>query len=378
MEQSKEKRSMYEIFDGFKSFISTFLGVIVALFGIAVVFVVASLEGTKEIKASNRENAILMSKWREENDTMFPEHKVDVITFGDKDYYFIITEYDENLNVKEWYFAYEGGLDYIFTDYKFYILTVLTIIVSVFVSQINYTTSVNSTMNTTKFLKTLKVYQDSKEKIAEHSQYLPMFCAYKNKQTYNDVKRNIIESADITYEFYNSKDFDINKLEKWQRKRLKAIKKIKIDRMSTSDLLQEKSRRLRKVSLLPISPERHKRNYMLSTFGTKTISSALSGLTVVLGVVLGNWVLGITYGFTVFVSFITSNITGGDYANNGLRQRFIAKSDYLNEFYNMKEVFIKQVKEEKQVIEEKNQEENYTPIVKPTIEKTFPLVILNT
>ena len=84
-------------------------------------------------------------------------------------------------------------------------------------------------------------------------------------------------------------------------------------------------------------------------------------MVVALGVVLGNWVLGLTYGFTVLLSFITSNITGADYANSGLRQRYIAKADLLNEFYNMVGYFEEEAKKEKQkqeniALEKQNQE----------------------
>ena len=96
----------------------------------------------------------------------------------------------------------------------------------------------------------------------------------------------------------------------------------------------------------------------MTSFIQKIISSALSGMVVALGVVLGNWFLGLTYGFTVLLSFITSNITGADYANSGLRQRYIAKADLLNEFYNMVGYFEGEAKKEKQrqetiILEEK-------------------------
>lgn len=342
------KKTAYELYDGFKSFISTFLGVIVAIIGIGVVFVVSSLEGTKEIKASNKENAYLIGAWRENNVGNFPENRVDIIRYNDKDYYFVVEEFGDNKEVIKWYFAYEGGLGYVFSDYKFYILTGITIMVSVFVAQINYTTAINSTMGTTKFLKTLKVYQDSKNKVAEKTQYIPMFCSYKNKQLYENTKRDIVEGANISYDYYVSERFDPLKLEKWQQEALLEIEKIRIERITPSDLLQEKTSKSKRQSHLPISPEKHKVNYLMTSFIQKIISSALSGMVVALGVVLGNWVLGLTYGFTVLLSFITSNITGADYANSGLRQRYIAKADLLNEFYNMVGYFEEEAKKEKQ------------------------------
>ena len=344
--EKQEKRiNLYEGIDTFKSFISTFLGLFVAIIGIILVFIISTLEGTKEIKASNKENAIIMTMFREQSDKDYPENKVDIVEYNEKSYYFVIEKANDDGTIIDWYFAYDGGIDYVFSDYKFYVLTGITIMISVFVAQINYTTSINSAKNTTKFLKTQKVFQDVKSKISKHTQYIPMFCAYKNKQLYDDEKRRIIESADITYEFFKSDKFDINKLEKWQLDILKGIKKIKVKRISSSDLLQEKNSRSKTISLLPISPEDHKKNYTMTSIVQKIISSALSGMTVAFGVVLGNWVLGLTYGATVLLSFIMANITGADYANNGLRQRYIAKADLLNEFDNMIDFFIEQEKE---------------------------------
>ena len=384
------KRTAYELYDGFKSFISTFLGVIVAIIGIGVVFIVSSLEGTKEIKASNKENAYLIGAWRENNVGDFPENRVDVIRYNDKDYYFVVEEFGDNNEVIEWYFAYEGGLGYVFSDYKFYILTGITIMVSVFVSQINYTTSKNSAMGTTKFLRTLKVYQDSKNRVAEKTQYIPAFCSYKNKQLYENTKRDIVEGANISYDYYVSEKFDPLKLENWQQEALLEVEKIKIGRITPSDLLQEKTSKSKIQSHLPISPEKHKTNYLITSFIQKIITSALSGMVVALGVVLGNWVLGLTYGFTVLLSFITANITGADYANSGLRQRYIAKADLLNEFHNMVGYFEEEAKKEKQkqeniVLEEQKQEtivleeqKQETIILGEKSEKSFlPITVVN-
>lgn len=333
--------SVYERWDGFKTFISTFLGVIIAVVGIALVFIISSLEPTKEIKAPNKVNAHLIEEWRSKYPTeLFPEEKVDLIYYKGEEYYFVIKEKNELGEIEEWYFAYDGGIDYVLYSATFYILTAITIVVSVTVSQTNYTTSINSTMNSTKFIKTLTTYQKSKERVAEYTQYLGDFCRYKNQQAYESKKRSIVESADISYSYYNSKEFDYNSLADWQKKKLDKIKKIKVKRITPSDLLQEGRIRGYTVSLLPTAPEESKRNFFIKNVVQKIISSFLSGLTVIFGFILGEWVLGITYGFVVFMSFITANVLGNDYANNTLRQRYIAKSDLLNEFFNIKEDFI--------------------------------------
>lgn len=339
MEQSNERKNPYELFDGFKSFISTFLGIIVTLIGVALVFLISSLEGSKEIKASNKENAIIMNIWREKTNGEWPENKIEIVEYKNKTYYFVVESYFEDGGIKDWYFAYDGGLEYIFSDYKFYILTLFTIIVSIFVSQINYTTSINGTMRTTSFVKTLIAYQKSKNNISNKTQFLPRFCSFKNRQLYDISKQEIVENANINYNYYISDDFDYDKLEEWQKAQLKSIKKIKIERLTQSDLLQEENKHKGKKSFLPTSPEKHKKSYFYNSLTSKIVSSVLSGFTIAFGVVLGNWVLGITYGFTVLTSFITANIVGSDYANNGLRQRYIAKTDLLDEFSNVVHLF---------------------------------------
>lgn len=345
----KNKSNVYDIIDDFRGNLSKFFGVIIALIGIILVFLVSSLEGTKEIKASNRDNAIMLNMWREEHELEggFPENRVGTISYKNEEYYFIVSEFGENGEVLSWYFAFDGGFGYIFKDWKFYVLTLITIMVSIYVSKVNYTTSKNQAMSGIRFMKTLKVYQDAKDKVKEHTQYIPMFCSYKNKQLYEETKQEIVESLDINYDYFKSESFDVEKLEDWQKQGLEAIKKIKIERISSSDLLREKNDISTKKSHLPISPEEHERRYLRSASIQKVFSSILSGMTISLGFILGNWALGASYAFVVFLSFITSNITGGDYANGGLRQRYIGKADLLNEFYNMIDYFIELDKQEK-------------------------------
>lgn len=346
MEAYKEEvtldKKAYVLYDKVRSWASTFLGVIITVIGVGVIFVISSLEGTKEIKASNSVSAEIISVWREENVGMtFPEPRVEIILFDEKEYYFIMPEDGE------WYFAYEGGLGYVFSDYKFYVLTALTIVVAMYVANINYVSTVKSIRNTDMFSRTLAHYQKTKERVEKHTQYIPDFCIYKNKQAYDMAKRDIVEQADIPYEYYMSKDFDASKLSKWQIKVLKKIKKIKVKKIHSSDLLQEHTHVGVKVTLLPMSQKEHQRMFTISGFFQKVVSSALSGMVVAFGIVLGNWVLGITYGMVIVSSFISSIIVAGDFVSNTLRNRYIAKADYLNEFDNIKDRFI--VKEEEKI-----------------------------
>jgi len=84
----------------------------------------------------------------------------------------------------------------------------------------------------------------------------------------------------------------------------------------------------------------HQRGFVFCVILQRVLTSALSGLTVAFGIVLGNWVLGITYGVSVFISFVSAIVIATDYVNTTLRNRFLAKADLLNEFDNIKEKFI--------------------------------------
>jgi len=224
--------------------------------------------------------------------------------------------------------------------------------------------------NTDIFVRTLKHYQTKKEIVEKHTQYIPEFCVYKNKQAYEIAKRDVIEEAGVQYDKYISPDFDINTLEDWQIKKLKAIKKIKVKKIHSSDLLQEHGYVSTRITLLPMSQKEHQRMFTITGGAQKIVSSALSGLVVAFGVVLGNWVLGITYGLTVVMSFVSAIVIATDFVTTTLRNRYLAKADLLNEFDNIKDMFINKpepvVEEIQEVKVEVKEEEQKSIIYLPT------------
>jgi hypothetical protein len=333
-----------------RTWISTFLGVILTVLGILVVFVISSLEGTKEIQAPNALSATILNVWRENNEGLYPEARAEVIEYEGREYYFVIKfDNPDTEIIEDWYFAYDGGLDYVFSDYKFYVLTSITSVVSIYVAYVNYITTTRSVMGTEAFAKTLKHYQEKKSKIDKYTQYIPDFCMYKNRQAYENAKRDIIEEAAINYEVYKQNEFNyeyLSKLLPWQKKILKKITKIRVAKIYSHDLLQEHGGNgfEFKISLLPTGQKEHQRNFVWGGILQRVLTSGLSGLTVAFGIVLGNWVLGITYGISVFISFVSAIVIATDYVSTTLRNRFLAKADLLNEFDNVKEKFIGQEK----------------------------------
>ena len=339
--------AFYTAYTKARSWVSTFLGIILTVLGIVVVFVVSSLEGTKEIQAPSAVSASILNAWRvENNNELYPEARAEVFEFQGKEYYFVIkSDNPDTQIIEEWYFAYDGGLDYVFSDYKFYVLTAITSVVSIYVAYVNYVTTTRSMMGTESFSRTLKHYQEKKQKIEKYTQYIPDFCMYKNKQAFENAKRDIIEEASITYELYKQNEFNyafFAKLAPWQKKVLGKIQKIKVRKIHSADLLQEHNTGGLElnIDLLPQSQKQHQRDFVFGSILQRVLMSALSGLTVAFGIVLGNWVLGITYGISVFISFVSAIVIATDFVSTTLRNRYLAKADLLNEFDNIKDKFI--------------------------------------
>ena len=359
--QSENK--FYNAYQSGRSWIIASLGVIITIVAIILIFFISSLEGTNEIKAGNYKSGKILNVWREKegitDENVFPAIKSTIVEYDGKEYYYIEEHDPETGEVTDWYFAFEGGLEYVFSDYKYYVLTSIVAVIAIFVSYINYSSAVNSSKNTEKFNNSLVYYKDAKTKSRGFFNLIPFFCIDKNKERTDIAVRDIVEEAGLLYEDYIGKKVDKSTLEKWQKRILKKIKKIKIKRLHSTDLLQEKTHGGKKILMLPAGETESQRKFLISSAFQKVISIALSGVVVAFGVVLGNWTLGATYGFTVAMGAVTAGIAGSDYVFNVLRNRFITKADYLIEFFDVKDKYIVkqqkdfEIKEYKPVVIEK-------------------------
>lgn len=343
----RQESKFYQAYQAGRSWVIASLGIIITIVAIILIFFISSLEGTSEIKAGNYKSGKILNVWRESegitDENVFPVVKSTIIEYDGREYYYI-EEYDfETGEVIDWYFAFEGGIQYVFNDYKYYVLTAIVAVIAVFVSYINYSSAVNSSKNTAKFTNSLIYYKDAKANVRGFFHLIPLFCIDKNKERTDIAVRDIVEEAGLLYEDYVAGKVEKDKLEEWQKKILKKIKKIKIKRLHSTDLLQEKTKGGKTIRMLPAGEDENQRNFLITSSFQKVISIALSGVVVAFGVVLGNWTLGATYGFTVAMGAVTATIAGSDYAYNVLRNRFITKADYLIEFYDVKEKYIEEV-----------------------------------
>ena len=375
-----QESKFYQAYQTGRSWVIASLGVIITIVAIVLIFFISSLEGTSEIKAGNYKSGKILNVWREREgitaENVFPAVKSTIVEYDGREYYYIEENDPETGEVTDWYFAFEGGLQYVFNDYKYYVLTAIVALIAIFVSYINYSSSVNSSKNTAKFTNSLIYYKDAKGKVRGFFHLIPLFCIDKNKERTDIAVRDIVEEAGLLYEDYIGGKVEKDKLEKWQKKILKKIEKIKITRLHSTDLLQEKTKGGKAIRMLPIGENENQRNFIISSSFQKVISIALSGVVVAFGVVLGNWTLGATYGFTVAMGAVTAGIAGSDYAYNVLRNRFITKADYLIEFFDVKEKYIEKVITP--VLEDKpNQEEDKPKLLedKPNQEEDKPKLL---
>ena len=88
MQETYNKESaLLETYNRVRVGIASWLGVILTVVGMGVIFVVASLEGTKEVKASSATSAKILAIWRDANPgETYPEEMGELISFKDKEY----------------------------------------------------------------------------------------------------------------------------------------------------------------------------------------------------------------------------------------------------------------------------------------------------
>lgn len=330
------------VYENVNSFWSKFMGVIITL-GVAVaIFFIASLTIKSEIIASNLTGAKVLAQWREEQQVeTFPVEYVDIVIYEEREYYFVVDTRNELTNeIEKWHFAFEGGFGYTFMQEKFMILTGITIMFSLFVAQINYSSASRKAMETLKFSQTMTHLQEQKKKVENITQYIPEFCSYKYKQRYEEMKQQIVRGANINYEYFISPKFDESKLAKWQRKRLKKIMKIKIIPLNPSDLLQEQGKVGKKYRFLPMDIEQHRRHFFWSGGIQRILTSILSGFVMAFSIVIKEWQIGIAYSLTILSSAFSARYVATDFVLSTLRNRYLAKASYLSELFNLREMFI--------------------------------------
>lgn len=208
---------------------------------------------------------------------------------------------------------------------------VFFIVITVWVT--NYRATKREAKCDADFQNSISHYSNKKTAIIDKTEYLPQFAQFKNQEMKMFLERIIVESADLVYAKYNEGYYDLKKLEKWQRKKLKNLRKIKIKRLTGYDLLQEHqfSKKFT-YSFLPQDEKTAERIGMVKTGFVKAINTFAFMFVGGLVFAMSGWVAGLINSFGVLSAWIGAMVSANQYVENILRQRVIGKADLLTEF----------------------------------------------
>lgn len=394
MEQSNQEQYEEEkIYDYTKSFINRFGAMFFIVLAVILIILVGSLTGFKEVKAKKSDSSRMLKDWREQNETLFPEEYIDIIKYDGKDYYFVIDKMDDSGKIVSWHFAYDSDLTYVFKDSKYWILTVLTIGLSLSVYRMNAQSTLRKVQDSDGSQKTRMVYAKQKSEIMDDVEYLDYFLEDEFDEIYNRELRSITNVVNFEYDLYIKTPLK-DRVPKWYNfktwrsmsdeekiifKKLKIInkkrKKISIQKLRSQDVIQDNpNSKNKKIILLSDGADAYLSKKMRNKLFSQILMTLVSGLTVTFGIALGDWTVGIAYGFTIVSSGITAIIMTTDYARTTLRQRDVSRTNILKKYQN-KIPYYKD-KYETKIIEEK--EELFDLVVEGAIKKVENPVELNT
>lgn len=221
---------------------------------------------------------------------------------------------------------------------------VFFIVLSVWVT--NYRATKKEAKNDDQFKASLKHYSDKKNAIIENADLLPKFAQHKNEEMRIFLERIVVESADLVYAKYKKGEYDFKLLEKWQRKKLRNLRKIKIRRLSGYDLLQEHqfSKKLT-YSFLPQDENTAERQGIAKTGVTRAINTFAFMFVGGFVFAMSGWVAGLINAFGVLSAWIGAMVSANQYVESILRQRIIGKADLLTEFDEWVKKQLTEVKE---------------------------------
>ena len=98
-----------------------------------------------------------------------------IIKYDGKEYYFVIDKMDDSGKIVSWHFAYDSDLTYVFKDSKYWVLTVLTIGLSLSVYRMNAQSTLRKVQDSDGSQKTRMVYAKQKSEIMDDVEYLDYF-----------------------------------------------------------------------------------------------------------------------------------------------------------------------------------------------------------
>lgn len=229
---------------------------------------------------------------------------------------------------------------------SFWIVWAVVFFIVLSVWTTNYRATKKEAKNDDQFKASLKHYSDKKNAVIEHADLLPKYAQHKNEEMRLFLERMVIESADLVYVKYKNGEYDLKSLEKWQRRRLRNLRKIKIRRLSGYDLLQEHqfSKKLT-YSFLPQDENTAERQGIAKTGITRAINTFAFMFVGGFVFAMSGWIAGLINAFGVLSAWIGAMVSANQYVESVLRQRIIGKADLLTEFDEWVKKQLTEVKE---------------------------------
>ena len=201
-----------------------------------------------------------------------------------------------------------------------------------------------------------KEYMGSEKKSVKEITYLlPVYCRYKNDEAIEEVRHAFLEENGINMKLYTSGYYDTEKgresLTEREAKVIETSKFIKIDLLTPSQLLSENGIKGNKSNPNYIGKTEREldRNASLMIAFSKLVFPVITGyfaVSVALGV---NLIWGAIQTAIIMLMGVMQYMAAEDEVLTLVRNRYIMKGDYLNEFrvlYTAKPELFKEAEQE--------------------------------
>ena len=201
-----------------------------------------------------------------------------------------------------------------------------------------------------------KEYMGSEKKSVKEITYLlPVYCRYKNDEAIEEVRHAFLEENGINMKLYTSGYYDTEKgresLTEREAKVIETSKFIKIDLLTPSQLLSENGIKGNKSNPNYIGKTEREldRNASLMIAFSKLVFPVITGyfaVSVALGV---NLIWGAIQTAIIMLMGVMQYMAAEDEVLTVVRNRYIMKGDYLNEFrvlYTAKPELFKEAEQE--------------------------------
>lgn len=228
-----------------------------------------------------------------------------------------------------------------FYDMWFWVIWAVVFIIAISVSFVNYRVSKRDAKDSPDYVETMKQYKVQKDKSIKNIDVLEYFVANKEKQLYELAEQKIVNGAGLNYANWKDGQYTNKELSKWQIKKISQIKKIRIKQIGARDLTQESTDYKGSLySLLPQSEKEAEVKFISSKAVTRAVSTFAMLLVGTLTFSYSGWVSAVTNAFGILFAWVGAGLSGSQFVLSDLRNRFVAKTDLLQEFNDNADYYV--------------------------------------